>query len=106
MTGKNHGPEIGGNPMAFRVEAPTRATWLAGILGIIVLAVSSGYFTYWWLAKKKSTTTSASHSVDMSAVLRENNRGIGYMERFNCAKALKTFEQDNQTEPNWLPGEI
>src|SRR5260370_15939927 len=106
MTGKNHGLEIGGNPMAFRVEAPTRATWLAGVLGIILLAVSSGYFTYWWLTKKKPTTTSASRSVDMSAVLRDNNRGIGYMERFNYPKALETFEHVNQTEPNWLPGKI
>src|SRR5439155_7738392 len=93
-------------PMAFRVEAPTRAFWLAGVLGIILLAVSSGYFTYWWLAKKKPTTTIASHPVDMSPVLRENNRGIGYMERFNYAKALETFEHVNQMDPNWQPGKI
>ena len=92
--------------MAFRVEAPTRASWLAGVLGIILLAVSSGYFTYWWLAKKKPTTTIASRSVDISAILRENNRGIGYMERFNYAKALETFEHVNQMDPDWLPGKI
>src|SRR6266851_39729 len=91
--------------MAFRVEAPTRASWLAGILGIILLGVFSGYCTYWWLSKTTPLPVTA-RQVDMLAVLRENNRGVGYLERFNYPKALETFEVVNQMDPSWLPGKI
>src|SRR5262249_19616890 len=89
----------------FRVEAPTRASWLAGIVGIVLLAVASGYLTFWWLSKRKPRTIT-SHPIDKVAIFRENNRGVGYMERFNYAKALESFERVNQMDPDWLPGKI
>jgi hypothetical protein len=72
---------------------------------MILLGILSGYGTYWWLGKKASPPMS-DWQVDMPAVLRENNRGVGYMERFNYPKALETFEKVHQMEPFWLPGRI
>jgi len=87
--------------MVFASKHPLGPLGSSGVLGIILLAVSSGYFTYGGWQKEVDDDDPFPLS-GYIAVLRENNRGIGYMERFNYAKALETFEHVNQTEPNWL----
>ena len=45
-------------------------------------------------------------SVNLDAVLRANNRGIGHMEQLDFEKAVSAFEEVVRLDSNWLPGQV
>jgi hypothetical protein len=94
--------------MAFRVDAPTRWFWTGGFLGMILCGVVAGYFTYWWLSQRADLSVDApsNPAPDMLAVLEENNKGVGLMERFDFVNAQRAFERVSELAPDWEPGKI
>jgi hypothetical protein len=91
--------------MPFRVDAPTRMSILGGALVIVGIGIASGYLTFWWLSQRSPRNYNP-HPLDMPAVLRENNKGVGYMEKFDYDKAVETFEHVTEMASDWLPGRI
>src|SRR5262249_20438153 len=91
--------------MSFRVEAPTRLSMLGSALGIVLIGVLSGYLTYWWLSQR-GRKDFIPPSTNMLHILKENNRGVGYMEKFEYAKAAESFERVTDMAPDWEPGKI
>jgi hypothetical protein len=74
--------------------------WL-GPLIVVVAAASGGL--WWWLHR---TPPAQTRQPDMAAVLRQNNLGVGYMEKFDYGKAVLAFEKVVEMAPDWLPGRI
>jgi hypothetical protein len=72
-----------------------RNAWLG--LALLVALIAAG-LVWWWPGSTKEP--------DMLGVLRANNRGVGYMERFDYDSAIQAFEEVNQLAPKWLPGKI
>src|SRR5262249_51518150 len=75
-----------------------RRPWLAAILILLVLA-ASGAAIWWFVWGRKAPP-------DMVAVLKANNRGVGFMEKFQYDKAVAAFEEVVKMAPDWLPGRI
>ncbi len=78
------------------------STFFSGGRGFVVVlvVVTAGIgATVWWLR-------SYEREADMVAVLHANNRGIGYMERFEYDKAVEAFEKVTAMAPKWRPGQI
>src|SRR5262245_40329322 len=55
---------------------------------------------------QRARTPAAGGVIDMPAVFRANNRGVGHMERFEYEKAAAAFEEATQLAPDWVPGRI
>src|SRR5712692_9055703 len=91
--------------MSFRVDAPTRLSMIGGTLGIVLIGVLSGYLTYWWLSQRARHNFNPP-ALNMLLILRENNRGVGYMEKFEYAKAVEVFERVSDMAPDWEPAKI
>jgi hypothetical protein len=75
---------------------------------MVLLGVASGYLTFWWLSQKtdEPLDSGSSSPVDRLAVLRENNKGVGFIEHFEYAKAAESFQKVVEMAPNWTPGKI
>src|SRR5262245_657965 len=71
----------------------TQKLWIGGILllALLVGALAIG-------PRLRSPTA--------PGVLEVNNRGIGYMEQFNYARAIEAFEEVTRLAPDWAPGRI
>jgi hypothetical protein len=78
-----------------------------GALGLVAAAVAAAVGA-WLLRDPKSTDTDdkPKSRPDMLAVLKANNRGVGYMEQYDFAEAVPVFEQVVDMAPDWLPGRI
>src|SRR5262249_17318856 len=61
-------------------------------------------FGAWWKWGRKSDDTAA--NVDMVAVMRANNRGVGHMEQFKYPLAQQAFEEVVRLPPASQPRKI
>jgi tetratricopeptide (TPR) repeat protein len=96
--------------------APRRRRVL--LAALVLLAGLAGALA-WWLLRPPALGPAAAQasralvsgasqgaSTDLAAVLPLNNRGVGLMERFEYASAVRVFEQVVGKAPAWLPGRI
>jgi hypothetical protein len=68
---------------------------------LVVAAVAGGV---WWWQHRPDTPVRT--EPDMVAVLRQNNKGVGYMERFDYQSAIAAFEKVVEMAPDWTPGHV
>jgi lipoprotein NlpI len=66
-------------------------------MGALMGVVFAG--TMYWLNNRKPP-------VDQVALLKANNVGVGYMEKFDYGRAVEAFEKVVELDPTWLPGHI
>src|SRR2546421_7681803 len=83
---------------------------------LLVIAAGVGAGTWWW--RHLPPTEEPRPPVDMTALLRLNNEGVGQMERFKHGYllnesssprigydlAVECFEKVVAMDSNWLPG--
>src|SRR5581483_5789898 len=74
-----------------------RWPWAVALFVLLVAAA----FTVWfvWLRRPASKP-------DPVAATQANLRGVGHMERFDYAAAVKDFEEVVRLDPDWLPGQV
>jgi tetratricopeptide (TPR) repeat protein len=68
---------------------------LVGVLGVLWVKHNSG-----------SNGVTPPPPPDMAKVIELNDRGVGYMDRFQYAEAAREFEQITKIAPDWIPGRI
>jgi tetratricopeptide (TPR) repeat protein len=81
-------------------SAAVRILWLGAV---VVVVAAAGYVGWAWRQKAKPPEAAP---VDMVAVLRANNAGVGHMEYFQYAEAVNAFERVVEMAPSWHPGRI
>src|SRR5439155_6482179 len=89
------------DPMAIATapdQPRKRRPLLLALLAVLVVAAAGG--AIWWFVWGKKTPP------DMVAVLKANNRGVGFMEKFQYEEAVDAFEEVVKLAPDWLPGKI
>jgi hypothetical protein len=93
---------------AMKNHSRSHITRWAGI-GLFLLLVATGLFlllvvpgTYVGCERRNTSHP----ATDMAAVLHTNNTGVGWMEQFEYAKAVKAFRDVVQLAPEWTPGRI
>ncbi len=71
--------------------------WLLLLGPALVLLAGIGWSIWWWQNQPRLPSIET---------LRAHNRGIGHMEQFEYAQAVKAFEEVVQQAPAWSPGRI
>src|SRR5437588_191781 len=75
------------------------------VVGVVVLAgLGVGWYGHthgWWRPPAPKQ-----EAVDMTAVMRANNEGVGHIERYEYVPAAEAFEKVVQLAPDWVPGRI
>jgi hypothetical protein len=94
--------------MAPRSSSPRSGAGRIVWLGAVVIAVAvAGYAGWAWRQKAKPPNPVPDPApVDMVAVLRANNIGVGHMEHFDYNDAAKAFQRVVEMAPSWRPGRI
>ena len=69
-------------------------------LGLVALILIGGVAAWWFFGWNREKP------IDMVAVLRLNNRGVGQMEKFQYEEAIKSFDELIALAPDWQPGKI
>src|SRR5690349_11759305 len=77
----------------------SRRRWPLALLGLLVVGAAVAAYFVWFRPKPPP-------SVDMSAVLAANTRGVGKMEQFEFPAAVPEFEEVTRLAPDWLPGHV
>jgi tetratricopeptide (TPR) repeat protein len=82
-----------------QTSRPESSFRFRNLLIIVLLATIFGAWWKWGRVKPES-------QIDMTAVMRENSRGVGYMEQFDFPPAVNAFEEVVHLAPNWEVGKI
>jgi tetratricopeptide (TPR) repeat protein len=85
--------------MSSLAQEPRGSRRWAAIL-VVLFTVALGVGTWLYLQPKPVP------KADLIAAAHANARGIGYMEQFNYADAVKQFEEAERLAPEWTPAKI
>ena len=78
------------------------------VIAVVVLVALLGA-GIWWIRELPphgNGKTRLTNTPPDVAILQLNNRGVGYMERFQYKEALDAFLQVYRQAPSWLPGHV
>src|SRR4029077_11784787 len=82
--------------MSNGMTSPRARLWLGGLVVLVVAGFSGMVY---WLINRAGPP-------DPVALLRANNEGVGYMEKFDYKRGVEAFEKVVDMDPTWLPGRI
>src|SRR5690349_6183528 len=79
---------------------PPRGRWGIILLAVVAAAVIVGLIGW------KVYRGQRPNEIDLDALCRANNRGIGLMEQYQYEQAVAAFEEVVRIAPDWRPGKI